>query len=360
MSKLKKNPKTYKNIDEISKDIFKKALYLYGKDIYVANSLIDNIINQNFNAELKELNVKKIDGKKAKAEDIIDEINALPVFDRYKLIIVKNSALFEKNNKSETSKTNELIKLLKEKPDYLLIIFVSQDLPYWSNSLFEYFKDNETAYELDGCDIKDEFIKKWLISKASDIDFKLDMKSAQSFLSYIGYYDGGTDVNAEVLYNELNKLSCFCADKKTADEDDIKKICTSYMPESIDILINAVNNKNLSQASVAFEQLIKNNIYPTVILSAVVSNFNIMLLYKQYSKSVKLNAWDILAKIKKMNSIKYARYENVDNILKSSGNFSEKKIKSIIYTCAKYDNGVKSGIIEADIGFERILYFICT
>jgi DNA polymerase III delta subunit len=132
------------------------------------------------------------------------------------------------------------------------------------------------------------------------------------------------------------------------------------MPESIDILINAVNNKNLPQASVALDQLIKNNIYPTVILSAIVSNFNIMLLYKQYSKMARLNAWDMLAKIKKMQSIKYARYASVDDIIKSSGNFSERKIKSIIYTCAKYDNGVKSGTIESEIGIERILYFICT
>jgi len=358
MPKPKKNPKTYKNIDGISKDIFKKALYLYGKDIFIVGDIINDIINKNFSASVKELNIKTIDGKKAKAEDIADEMNALPVFDKYKLLIVKNSILFEKNNKSDTSKINELIKLLKEKPDYLLIVFISNDTPFWYNSLFEYFKENDAAYELDGCDIKDDFIKKWLISKASEIDFKLDMQSANFFLSHIGYYD--KDVNAEMLYNELNKLSCYCADKKTADIHDIKKVCTSYVPESIDILINAVNNKNLSQAYFAFEQLINNNTYPTVILSAVVANFNIMLLYKQYSKSEKLSAWDMLAKMKKMNSIKYARYENVDNILKSSGNFSERKIKSIIYTCAKYDNGVKSGIIEANIGFERILYFICT
>lgn len=358
MQKSKKNPKTYKNIDEISKDIFKKALYLYGKDIFIANDIIDDIINKNFNASVKELNVKTIDGKKAKAEDIADEMNALPVFDKYKLLIVKNSILFEKNNKSDAAKTNELIKSLKEKPEYLLVVFISFETPFWYNGLFEYFKENDAAYELDGCDIKDEFIKKWLARKASELDFKLDMQSANFFLSHIGYYD--KDVNAEILYNELNKLSCYCADKKTADTQDIKKVCTSYMPESIDILINAVNNKNLSQACFAFEQLTNNNTYPTVMLNAVVTNFNIMLLYKQYSKSQKLNAWDMLAKIKKMNSIKYARYENVDNILKSSGNFSERKIKSIIYTCARYDNGVKSGTIDPILGFERILYFICT
>jgi DNA polymerase III delta subunit len=148
-------------------------------------------------------------------------MNALPVFDKYKLIIVKNSLLFGKNSKSDTSKINELIKLLKEKPDYLLIVFISQELPYWSSRLFGYFKEIDAAYELDGCDIKDEFIKKWIIKKACDLNFNLNMKSAEYFLSHIGYYDG--DVNAEVLYNELNKLSCFCADKKTADEDDIKK-----------------------------------------------------------------------------------------------------------------------------------------
>lgn len=358
MPKPKKNPKTYKNIDGIPKDIFKKALYLYGKDIFIVNDIINDIINNNFNASVKELNIKTRDGKKAKAEDIADEMNSLPVFDKYKLLIIKNSILFEKNNKSDTSKINELIKILKEKPDYLLIVFISHEPPFWYSGLFDYFKENDAAYELDGCDIKDEFIKKWLISKAYEIDFNLDTQSAEFFLSYIGYYD--KDVNAEILYNELNKLSCYCADKKTADNEDIKKVCTSYIPESIDILINAVNNKNLYQACFAFEHLTNNNTYPTVILSSIVANFNIMLLYKQYSKSEKLNAWDMLSKVKKLNSIKYARYENVDNTLKSSGNFSERKIKSIIYTCAKYDNGVKSGIIDARTGFERILYFICT
>lgn len=358
MSKTKKDPKTYRNINEISKDIFKQALYLYGKDIFIANDIIDDVINKNFNASVKELNIKVIDGKKAKIEDIADEMNALPVFDKYKLIIVKNSVLFEKNSKTDASKVKELIKLLDEKPDYLLIVFISYDMPFYYNGLFDYFKENNAAYEFDGCDIKDDFMKKWLIRKASDIDFKLDLQSANFFLSYVGYYD--KDVNAEILYNELNKLSCYCADKKTADTQDIKKICTSYMPESIDVLINELNNKNLSKASVAYEQLINSNTYPTVILSSIVFNFNIMLLYKQYSKAERLNAWDVLARIKKMNSIKYARHENVDNALKSCGNFSERKIKSIIYTCAKYDNGVKSGIIDARTGFERILYFICT
>ena len=169
MSKTKKNTKTYKYINEITKDIYKKPIYLYGKDIFIANDIFDDIINNNFNPSLKELNIKIIDGKKAKPEDITNEINVLPVFDRYKFIIVENSVLFEKNSKSDVSKVNELINLLNDKPEYLLIVFVSYSSPYWSNTLFGYFKESEAAYELDGCDIKDDFIKRWLIKKADDI-----------------------------------------------------------------------------------------------------------------------------------------------------------------------------------------------
>jgi hypothetical protein len=64
MSKSKKSIKTYKDINEIGKEILKKALYLYGKDIFVLNDIFEDIIIKNFNAGLKELNVKTIDGKK--------------------------------------------------------------------------------------------------------------------------------------------------------------------------------------------------------------------------------------------------------------------------------------------------------
>jgi len=363
-----KTAKTYKNLAQIKKDIFDKTLYIYGKDVYIGQCIVKNIAQKYLNADVIKLNIKTFDGKKTKAEDIINEINTLPVFDNYKLIVINNFSFEKKSEvkktktkpKSGSDKVTNLSDFLFDKPQYALIVLFSQDMPYISNSIVRQFKERGAAYELNGCDINDDFLKKWLLKKAKDLNFALDDKKAEFFLSYIGYYEESAIVNAQMLYNELCKLSFYCADKKTVEIEYIKKICTPYLPESIDSFINALNRKDIKKASLLLSELIKNNVYPAIALNSIVYNFDIMLLYKNYSAKSNASPWDIYNKIKSLNGIKYVSYGKVNNIKKYSMNFTDKKIKSIIYSCAKYDNGVKSGFIDAKIGLERIVYFICT
>ncbi len=360
MTKSNKRVYSYRDLEKTDKLLYEKALYIYGKDNFIAEQRIKNQCGASMNMDLKELNMKTIDGRKAKPEDIINEINTPPVFDKYKLITVKNSALFEKNAKSDNKQIQLLIDALQEKYEDILFVFLSDDMPYWSNALFGYFKETNTAFELNGCDEKTSYMKNWIRKQAKDSGINLSEQCAGFMLDYVGYYEEGNKVNARMLSMELSKLYSYCLGKHDIETDDIKKICSAYFAESIDILINALNRKDLLPAMRAYEQLIKNNIYPTVILTAIVSNFNMMLLYKQYSKNTNLNAWDMLSKVRKLKSIKYARLTGIQNIIQHQSMFYEIKIKSILFVCAKYDNAVKSGTLEAKLGLERIIYFICS
>jgi DNA polymerase-3 subunit delta len=360
MAKLNKKSYSYEDLEKINQFIFKKVLYIYGKDNYIAEQSIKIICNECMNRSLKELNMKTIDGRKAKLEDIINEINTPPVFDRYKLIIVKNSVLFGKNAKSDTKQIQKFISVLEEKYEDILLVFLSDDVPYWSNKLFEYFKEANAAFELNGCDEQSNYMKNWLYKQARDSDMNLSDECAAFMLAYVGYYEEASEVNARMLIMELAKLSGYCLGKNSIDKEDIKNICSAYFAESIDVFIGDLNNKDLILAMRTYEQLMENNIYPTVILAAIVSNFNMMLLYKQYSKNMKLNAWDMLSRVKKLKSIRYARLTGIQNVIRHQSKFGEKKLKSILLVCAKYDNAVKSGALEAKIGLERIIYFICS
>jgi DNA polymerase-3 subunit delta len=360
MAKSNKKAYSYNDLEKIKKMIFEKPLYICGKDNYIAEQIIKELCTKVMNMTLKEFNIKTIDGKKAKPEDIINEINTLPVLDKYKLVTIKNSTLFEKNNKSDNKQIQGLIQAIQEKYENLLLVFLSDEMPYWTNTLYEYFKQMDAAFELNGCDEQNRYIKNWLCNEAKSLDINLNEKCAEFMLTYVGYFDEGCEVNARMLIMELNKLASYCAGKNEIEPEDIKKICTAYLADSIDVFIGELNNKDLLKAIATYEQLTKNNIYPTVILTAITSNFNMMLLYKQYSKETKLNAWGMLTKVKNLKSIKYARLAGIQNIIEHHLRFNERKIKSILFVCARYDNAVKSGTVEAKIGLERIIYFICS
>lgn len=328
--------------------------YIYGKDSYIAERLITNLYTQQLNENFLSFNLKKLDAKKMSAENLIDECNVLPVFDTKKCLLIYDSPIFSKN-KSYEKQAKELIAYLEEMPEYLLLAFFSEENAAWSNTAFSYFLKKNAA--LDFGTAPERLMGEWLGAGAKSIALSISQQNADYLMRYCGYDAAGEEVNARMLYTELMKLSSYC-DGREVTKEDIRSICTPYGNESLDEMLNGLNEKKLSEALSLSVSLMKNNIYPTVLLNAVANNFLTMLLYKEHEKNKRMAVWDMLSVIKQIDMLRYARKERVENIMRHSKNFTREKICDIIVAAAKYDDEVKSGKIDAKAGFEQLLCHI--
>ncbi len=332
-----------------------RPFYIYGKDIYIAERLITNLYVQQLNESFLDFNFKKVDAKKMSVASLIDECNVLPVFDNKKCIFVYDSPIFSKN-KSYEKQAKELIAYLEEIPDYLMLVFFSEENATWSNSAFGFFMKNNAALDLSNAHSR--LMAEWLRAGAKSISLDISSQNVDYLIEYCGHHANTPEVNARMLYTELVKLADYCDDKEVT-QDAIQRICTPYGNESLEEMLCSLNEKKVSEVLYLSDMLMKNNVYPTVLLSALSNNFMVMLFYKELAKEKNVTVWDMLSEVKKSDMLRYTHKERLENIMNQSKNYSRVKIYETLVACAKYDDDVKSGKVDAKAGFLQLLCHIC-
>jgi len=356
MAKAKpKNFYSYRDlVDTVRFSGAKRPFYIYGKDMYIAERLITNLYTRQLNESFLDFNFRKLDAKKMSVDSIIDECNVLPVFDDKKCVFVYDSPIFSKN-KSYEKQAKELIAYLDELPDYLMLVFFSEESAVWSSVAFSYFTKKDAA--LDFSNVSGRLMNEWLMAGAKSLSLEISAQNMNYLVRHCGHDTGTQEVNARMLYTELTKLSSYCAGREVRQED-IKTICTSYANESMEEMLFRLSEKKLSEALYLSDALMKNNVYPTVILSAVSNHFMVMLFYKTYYEKSGVTVWEMLSEVKKTDMLRYVPKERLEKIMHQSGRFQTEEIREMIVACARYDEAVKSGKTDAKTGLMQLLCYI--
>ncbi len=329
-----------------------------GKDGFLAEEEIAKVLQNELRKDFMALNINRLDGKKLQSDEIIQVCEQLPVFDECRAVLINELDLFQRKGKAD-KEIQKLTRYLSEKPDYLRIVFISEEMPYWYNELYAFLKKNGAIFELNGAGPGGAMLG-WLMKKAQKNALMLDKEQGESLLLRCGYYEEDGGPGARSIRNELLKLAAYVQDGALVTEADIKAVITPYESDSVDQFISALNKRNSGQAQEILLAALRNGVYPTVLSSAMVRNFSAMLLYRQYAQQGKrMNAWDLMARIKKLKSISFLRKDNAEEIIRCAKQFKMNRIKNIIILCAKYDNALKAGEMDAKAGLERMIYYIC-
>ena len=315
-------------VADIKNQTFKKVYLLFGEEDY-----LKTVYSKQMTAAItdgNDMNYTYYNGADIDVNDVIENAKSSPFFAEKKIIVVENSNLFSGEGES-------LAEFIKDIPETTVMVFLQRNLDKRTKL---YKAINENGYV---CEIKkqsEEDIAIW----AAKLFAKDDKKITKADMSYLIAMVG---VDMEVLSREIEKLVCYCIDKKVVRKEDIDAVCSKQLSVRIFDLMDQMSLKNQKEALDCYYELTADKNEPFMILSMISRQFNLLLQAKDL-KGRGMNKADIA---KHMGQ----PYFVVDKCIAQARNYSIDDLKNGLKDSVETDEKIKTGLIDPNIGVELLI-----
>lgn len=338
-------------IEELEKELNSKVIegiYLfYGKETFLMEQQIKKIKNA-FGEKIKGINYILID--EFNIQDLISNIETPAFgFDK-KLIIIKNTGIFKRENKV---RNNNVSKELKEKinnyiknnieliKETTIIIFVEDDVE--KNSIYNTIEKLGIICNFE--EQKPFQIIKRLKNICNSYKVNVDESTLQYFIESCG-------INMQELINEIRKLIEYAGENGKIEKIDIDKLCIKKIEAVIFDLTDYLGQKKVKQAMEVLYNLISAKEPIQKILITLYNHFKRLYFVKLAINSNK----DIATTLK----LKPNQMFLVNKYSMQAKSFKVEELKNILQELQDLDYKYKIGLIDLNIGLETILCTYCS
>lgn len=337
-------------IETLEKNLQKQELdsmYLfYGEETY----LLDNAVKK----------IKKIFGELIPGINsvIVDDTNLATLISEMetpafgyekKLIIVKNTGLFQKEGKRKnailTEQKEKLTKYIPENIDMiinsLIVIFIEEKADKFK--LYKLIEEYGQVCAFDKQNASQILARLKGIYKAYHVN--IDDNSIKYLIECAG-------TSLQELINESRKLIEYAGENGTITKTEIDLLCIKQMESIIFDLTDNLGKKEISQALKVLKNLIYAKEPVQKIFITLYSHFKKLYLVKLAIKENRQLTEALNLKPNQMFlTTKYKAQANY---------FEEQELKTLIEEMIKLDADYKIGKIDLDIGLEAILCRYCS
>ena len=239
---------------------------LYGLERYLIDKEIKKIGETNL---IEELSISKFNAKSNSIEEILFDVDSMPLFGNKRLIIIDDAYFFTGEKSSDDKILEKIEKFLSSFSSNNIVIFIVN-----SEKLDERKKITK-------------LIKK--IGKVLEFNAKTDVASSiKEQLS--DYTITNTNINLikerlnnkmEVINSEIDKLIIYKDSIKTIDEADIINVISEYPNIDFFQFIDNIINKNVHESLKIYYELLKLKEEPIKIIVTLANQFRLMYQAKK-------------------------------------------------------------------------------
>lgn len=320
------------------------AYTIMGDDSYLIQEAADAIKNHFFaEGQGFDFNYDCCYASEAKAVNIADIIETLPMMADHRLVVVKEAHLLKDADWQifEETFAKGLLKTV--------VVFIFEAKVDKRKKFFKWLTSGTTIVELKTP--YDNQIPSWIHYMASRQELKLDQSAALQLLHLVG-------ANLSELNNEIIKLKSFYASEdRVLFIDDILKVVSKKRIENVFDLTSAVGAGDKAQSLYFLEQLIEQGQNEVGVLSLLTRHMRILkkllegqaqnLSQKQLSSKVGVSPYFLAEYVNQSKKWSVSKIEKVydlmldtDRALKSSPVSSKIWLENfIIQTCAIMSSG---------------------
>lgn len=235
---------------------------IYGEDIYVIQKKTKSLSIE-FLKTIDPLNFVKYDFLDLPFDELLVEINTLPLGVEKKVVILDNVLFLNKKNKDiNESQITELINFISNNnEDILLVLIVRESKIDDGNIIVKTIKNN-------GAIVVANYIKDqdWPIA-ARNFFNKRNIKITPEAINELIYRCQG---NTLLFFNEAEKLSIY---KDNITKDDVVELVIRPFEQENFALSNALLNSSKDEILRIYRDYITLNIEPIVIIAQLASSF---------------------------------------------------------------------------------------
>jgi DNA polymerase-3 subunit delta len=321
-------------------------LYLFfGPEEYLKCHYINLIEKQIVKDDFNSMNKTVFEGR-FDLLDLIDACETNPMFSERRMVIVKNSGLFNakkdtKRQKAETTENKGIKNIedyLKNIPDFTCLIFAEENVDK-RLKIFNVFKNDGLIVEFEYQSPK--ILTDWIINIVHSKNKTIDQNNASKIVEYSEYGMRG-------IHNEIDKLILYCDDKRDITSNDIDAICTKTIKDTIFDLTDAITIRNPEQAFKLLNDLIYLKEPISKILFMISRQFRNILKVKLY-QSIGVTAIGELCSKAGLKPFELGKLKRQSNLMSFSS------LTSAIEECLSTDVSIKTGKIDGRIALEVMI-----
>lgn len=242
---------------------------LYGLERYLIDKEIKKIIENN---NIDELSISKYNAKNNSLEEILFDVDSMPLFGNKRLIIIDESYFFTGEKSSDEHLLEKIEKFLNG---------------FSSNNIVLFVVNNE---KLDERKKITKLVKK--IGKCIEFNAKSDanamikdlLKDYDISTSNIDLIKFRINNKSEVINSEIDKLLIYKEDK-TISEEDILNVISEYPNIDFFQFIDNIINKKVEETLKTYYELLKLKEEPIKIIVTLANQFRLMYQAKKMFQS---------------------------------------------------------------------------
>ena len=315
--------------EDISSGSFKGSYLIYGEETYLRFQNRDKLLRA-LGCSSSSMNFNRYEGESLVPASIIDMAETMPFLAERRVILVENSGFFK-------SGCPELADYLKKPSQTTLFIFVEKEVDKRKDI---YKAVARTGFEIE-CVVQDEvMLKKWIASRVSAEGKSIAPPAQSRLIERVG-----TDMSN--ITTEIEKLICYCIDRKEITSEDIDAVCANYLTGRIFAMTDAISSQDRKRAMELYYDLLALKEPPARILALITRQFNLMLQIKEMTENRRSSSE--IASAVKIAPFLVGKYQGW------ARNYSISQLKSALSYCASNDEAVKRGKLDYIISVEMVI-----
>lgn len=320
------------SMEKINADIkaneFKPVYLLYGDEPYLKKQYEDKLIKAVVSDDT--MNYSFFDKESVSVKEIMSIGDTLPFFAEKRLIVVENSGFFKSSN-------DELAIYIKNMPDYLIIIFVEEQIDK-RNKLYKSVSETGYVSEMNAQPVS--VLTKWIKGLFKAENKEITGEAVTCLLDRTG-------ASMNLIKQEIEKLVTYVDNRPVIEKNDVEAVCSTQTVSRIFEMISAIGEKNQQKALNLYYDLLTLKEKPMSILFLIVRQFNGILQVSQGLSQGKNNS--AMAKEIGIQPFLVGKYASC------ARKFTPEILYSALKDCAQVEEDVKSGKLIDRIAVEMII-----
>ena len=315
--------------EDIRKGRFSRVYLLYGEEDYLKryyrNRLRKAILPGDDTINLNVWQNQDID-----LLALTGQADTMPFFAPHRLIIVEDSGLFKKGGA-------DLAEYLPGMPEETVMVFVESEVDARSK-LFKVVREIGRPLKLDHMDA--DRLQNWVLKLLNKDGKRIQRSALQLFLERVGN-------DLENVAREMEKLVCYVGEREDILLEDVETITTVRTENRVFDMVTAIVKKDEFTAMKLYEDLLLLRESPVGLLALLAGQFTRLWQMRQMRE----NGVDPNTIASRLGMKDYAVRKNLWQAMA----FEQEDLHDILKLCARTDESIKTGRMEATLAVQLLL-----
>lgn len=307
------------------------TVYLFfGPEHYLADGAVRLVTDHFLDAENRDFNLLKLDARDLEAGQLGSELNSLPFFSSFRVLIIKNAEKYFGNTKKRSQEEEDLLVNWLDNPNpACCVIFVMGNKPDSRKRVYKRILAAGTVVEFPH--LRDYQLSKWLKER-------LEQRGRQISTDALNFLIAGTVNDLSAFEHELEKLTLYAPDAKKITVDMVRMTSSPTAGAGIFDLVDAVGEKRISKAIDLLREMLVAGEPPVYILFMLARQYRLILAAKSLARQG-IAEKQIQAKLSLHPFV-------LKKVLQQTKNFSEQDLQQGLRYILEADVGLKNSYGE--------------